>query len=182
MFKIAVTGPESTGKSLLCAHLAKHFNCDWVPEFARDYLANLKQNYALSDLKRIAEGHLTKELNTCKTTQNKTILFIDTDFINLKIWSEHKFQQVDPFISQNIAAHRYDFTLLCYPDLPWEYDTMRENPDLGTYFFNLFEEELIRNKQKFAIIKGKDSARFKLAITELLCFLEEQTTNSCKKQ
>ncbi|MBN1337957.1 MAG: ATP-binding protein, partial [Bacteroidales bacterium] len=36
--KIAVTGPESTGKSDISAKLARHFNTVWVPEYARNYL------------------------------------------------------------------------------------------------------------------------------------------------
>jgi nicotinamide riboside kinase len=35
--KIAVVGPESTGKSTMSAYLAKHYDTIWVPEFARGY-------------------------------------------------------------------------------------------------------------------------------------------------
>ena len=34
MFKIAITGPESTGKSTLAEKLAKHFNTDFMAGFA----------------------------------------------------------------------------------------------------------------------------------------------------
>jgi len=37
--KIAIVGPESTGKSTMSAYLAGHYNTVWVPEFARDYCA-----------------------------------------------------------------------------------------------------------------------------------------------
>ena len=36
--KVVVIGPESTGKSSLCAKLAAHFESIWCPEFAREYL------------------------------------------------------------------------------------------------------------------------------------------------
>lgn len=39
--KIAIVGPESTGKSTMSDYLAKHYNTVWVPEFARDYCAAL---------------------------------------------------------------------------------------------------------------------------------------------
>jgi nicotinamide riboside kinase len=28
-----------------------------------------------------------------------------------------------------VKHHRYDFTLLCSPDLPWVHDSLRENPN-----------------------------------------------------
>lgn len=38
IIKIAIYGPESTGKTTLAKQLATHFNTVWAPEFARDYL------------------------------------------------------------------------------------------------------------------------------------------------
>ena len=42
MFKIAITGPESTGKSTLAEKLARHFNVDFIPEYSRTYLENFE--------------------------------------------------------------------------------------------------------------------------------------------
>ena len=36
--KFVVIGPESTGKSTLCAQLAEYYETIWVPEYAREYL------------------------------------------------------------------------------------------------------------------------------------------------
>ena len=38
--KIVLFGPESTGKTTLSIHLARHYNSVWVPEYAREYLQN----------------------------------------------------------------------------------------------------------------------------------------------
>lgn len=38
IIKIALFGPESTGKTTLAKQLADHYKTEWVPEFARDYL------------------------------------------------------------------------------------------------------------------------------------------------
>ena len=38
MLRIAITGPESSGKTTLAIALAKHLKSKWVPEFAREYL------------------------------------------------------------------------------------------------------------------------------------------------
>ncbi len=42
--KIAIIGPESTGKSELCQHLARIYDTEWVPEYARFYLDRLEEN------------------------------------------------------------------------------------------------------------------------------------------
>ena len=36
--KVVLFGPESTGKTTLSRHLARHYNSVWVPEYAREYL------------------------------------------------------------------------------------------------------------------------------------------------
>ena len=38
IIKIALFGPESTGKTTLAKQLAEYYKTEWVPEFARDYL------------------------------------------------------------------------------------------------------------------------------------------------
>ena len=39
MFKIAITGPESTGKSTLAEKLARHFEVDFIPEYSENEIA-----------------------------------------------------------------------------------------------------------------------------------------------
>ena len=49
MFKIAITGPESTGKSTLAEKLAKHFDVSYIPEYSRTYLENFEGQYTEND-------------------------------------------------------------------------------------------------------------------------------------
>ncbi len=56
--KIIVLGPESTGKSTLCAQLATHFSTIWCPEYAREYLLKNGKDYSYEDLLIIAKGQL----------------------------------------------------------------------------------------------------------------------------
>ena len=44
--KIVIIGPESTGKSSLCAALAKHYETIWAKEYAREYLEKNGKDYA----------------------------------------------------------------------------------------------------------------------------------------
>ena len=58
MIKIAITGPESSGKTTLCKSLSEHFETPYITEFSRTYLENKNASYKQDDLDKIAEGHL----------------------------------------------------------------------------------------------------------------------------
>jgi len=61
LYRISITGPESTGKSALAKELAAHFNTVWVPEYAREYLEKLGRRYEFEDIAIIAKGQLANE-------------------------------------------------------------------------------------------------------------------------
>ena len=50
LIRIAVIGPESSGKSSLCEELARHYQTIWIPEYAREYLNNLQRKYTIDDV------------------------------------------------------------------------------------------------------------------------------------
>ena len=56
MLKIAILGPESTGKSTLAEQLAKYFGTDFVPEYSREYLKDFAGQYQIDDVVKIAQG------------------------------------------------------------------------------------------------------------------------------
>ena len=51
MYKIAIIGPESTGKTMLTEQLADHYHSPWVPEYARTYIESLSRSYHFDDIK-----------------------------------------------------------------------------------------------------------------------------------
>ena len=59
--KVVIIGPESTGKSTLCAMLAKHYNTMWCAEYAREFLLKNGTAYTFEDLLVIAKGQLNLE-------------------------------------------------------------------------------------------------------------------------
>jgi nicotinamide riboside kinase len=52
-------------------------------------------------------------------------------------------------------------------DLPWQEDPLRENPNDRQELLHLFEKELNHFSKKYKIVKGKEDARFKNAISYL---------------
>jgi nicotinamide riboside kinase len=84
--KIVVIGPESTGKSTLCAYLADYYKTLWCPEFARSYLLENGTTYTIEDLITIAKGQLDavhKHIEALQSQIDQTgivkPLIIDTD-------------------------------------------------------------------------------------------------------
>jgi nicotinamide riboside kinase len=76
--RIAITGPESTGKSQLAEKLAEYYQTLWVAEYAREYLEKINRPYNYNDVLEIAKAQLDEENKAAKKA-NK-ILFCDTDF------------------------------------------------------------------------------------------------------
>ncbi len=162
LHKIAVTGPESTGKSALCEALATHYRTLWVPEFARSYLAGRRPPYTPADLDRIADGQLAAEETA--EAQATGLLFCDTDLTVLKIWSEHAFGRCTPHIQHLYETRRCDLYLLADIALPWEPDPLREHPQLRRYFFDKYRQALSKAGHPFRIISGTGADRLRRAV------------------
>jgi NadR type nicotinamide-nucleotide adenylyltransferase len=160
--RIAITGPESTGKTQLTEDLAVYFKTNWVIEYAREYLESLEGNYTIEDILSIAKGQLDKEEEIARKT--KGLLFTDTDLTVTKIWSEVVFNSCPAWIEKMFVQHRYDLYLLCYPDIDWEADPLRENPDDRLYLFDRYRKELENAGFNFAIVKGRGDERLENAI------------------
>lgn len=148
--KFVVIGPESTGKSTLCRELAVHYNTLWSKEFAREYLQTNGNEYTYDDLLLIAKGQLALEDSAVRElSPKKNLLFVDTAMYVMKVWSEYVYGKTHRFILDTIAEREYDGYFLCYPDLPWEADPLREYPDekirkeLFEYYFEIMTSQSV---------------------------------------
>lgn len=171
LIKVAVTGPESTGKSFLAKALAEHYATQWVPEFARKYLETLGRPYTYSDILTMAQGQKKEEIRLGAKAHK--LLFCDTELINHKIWSLHKYGRVDEWIEASIHTQPYDLYLLCDIDMPWEPDPLRENPEERFFFFHWFQKEIKTLDKPFGIISGQGTARVQRAIEVVDDFLRK---------
>jgi len=81
--RIAITGPESTGKTWLAKNLAAYFHTVYVPEYAVEYLLEHGPAYTLKDIENIAKGQL--ELEEQYVQKAGGLLFCDTDLLVCKI-------------------------------------------------------------------------------------------------
>ena len=168
--RIVLFGPESTGKSTLAKQLAQHFNTQWVPEFARDYLQHKWDTKGevcnQQDLLTIAEGQLTWENKHAAMAQR--FLFCDTNIRVTQIWSETHFNgYCDPKIKRWTQLLQYDHYFLTDIDIPWEADDLRDRPNDRAQMKNTFHEHLLQNGCSFTEISGSKSERFQKAIAVL---------------
>lgn len=150
--RVAIVGPECTGKTDLAHFLANHYKTLWVPEFARTYLETLDRPYTKDDLVTIAAGQVNSENSLAQ--QANEFLFCDTNLVVIKIWSEFKYGSCDAAITTLMQQQKYDLHLLTDVDLPWEDDPLREHPHKRQELFDLYEAELKRSQTKFTIIRG----------------------------
>lgn len=165
MKKIVVIGPESTGKSTLCAQLAEHYKTAWCPEFAREYLKETGGKYSYADLLNIAHGQL--ELEDTMQLQANNFYFIDTDMYVMKVWCEVVFENCHTWILKQIAKRQYDLYLLCDVDLPWVRDELREYPDLEfrKKLYGMYRDLVINQETNWAEISGADAQRLQMAVS-----------------
>ncbi len=163
--KIAIIGPESTGKSTLSEGLARALDAPWVPEYARAYLEALDRAYTEADLRLIAAGQLEAE-DRAAARADGGLLFCDTDLYVIKVWSEASFGRCDPWILARIADRRYDHYLLTDIDLPWQQDPLREHPEprMREYFYKQYRDIVIHSGVPWTPISGSGEARLRKGI------------------
>ena len=169
MKKIALIGPESSGKTSLCLALSEHFSCLWVPEMARIWLEKNGPDYSAKDVEEMARLQLHEEAKLEEEAREKKnpYLFCDTNLLVVKIWMEIRFGSCPDWILQEIEKPVYALQLLMKPDIGWTPDPLRENPDDQTFIYQHYENELISNGQKWKTISGFGAARFQNALAAL---------------
>ncbi len=169
--RIAIIGPESTGKTRLAQNLSAHYKTKMVEEYARMYFDGREYRYDADVLVEIAKGQLKIENDIARTS--KDTIFCDTDFIVMKIWAKVVFGFVPEWIEKQISKHVYNLYLLCYPDLEWEPDPLRSNPNDRQYIYDLFVRELNDKSFNYKVVMGDDDFRLNNAIS----FVDELLKN-----
>lgn len=168
--KIAIVGPESTGKSTISPMLAEHYKTVWVPEYAREYCERLTAPCTWEDEINMFRGQLELEQNLLPKA-NK-LLICDTTFITVKIWSDQMFGKAPQEVLDELSRHTYDFYLLMNIDLPWEDDPLRDFPHLREHFMDVWHQELQALGANYEVISGTNAQRFRNAVKAIDNFLK----------
>lgn len=156
--KIAVVGPESTGKSTMAKYLATQLHTLCVPEYARYYCEHLNRQYTLQDETNMYYGQLALE-NAIVSQVTAPVVICDTTILTVKIWCDHLFGHTPDFIVNEIQNRPYDLYLLMDIDLPWQDDPLRDFPTEREHFMQVWQQELNRLQANYKIISGTDQQR-----------------------
>lgn len=167
--KIAIVGPESTGKSTITKLLAKHYQTLWVAEFARYYCAALTGPCTMQDEINMFHGQVALEESVLAMTENDFI-FCDTTFLTVKIWSDEMLGETPKIVLDALRERTYDLYLLLDIDLPWEEDPLRDFPHMREHFMNIWYKELQNLGANYVLIGGIED-RLQNAIAAVDAFL-----------
>lgn len=162
--RVAVTGPESTGKTTLAAQLAARFDTVWTPEYGREYVdgGHALDDLTIGDIAAIAQGQQAREAAQARVANR--ILFCDTDLLTTTLWSRHFFQTCPDWIETAARAAHYDLTLLLAPDVAWVDDPQRVGAQFSAEFYDELKRKLAAYGRNFTEISGPYETRFAQAI------------------
>ena len=172
VLKIAVVGPESTGKSTMSAYLAEHYQTIWVPEFARGYCENLTHDCTLQDEVNMFYGQVALEEELAPKANR--LLICDTTFITVKIWSDAWVGHTPQVVLDELYKRPYDLYLLLDIDLPWQEDPLRNFPDQREHFMEVWHQELKALQANYVVISGTGQQRYERAVQVVDEFLKSK--------
>ena len=177
ILKIVVTGPESSGKTLLANDLARKLQLFCVPEFARYYVMHLGRPYIHQDLSTIYAGQQLWEKwwlqqiearYALVTSPTLPALVCDTDWTVIRIWEKYGYTTSSVLPVFDAWEWEGDtFYLLCSPDFPWQPDPIREHPEERWPLFDLYQQLLIERQLPHLVLHGNHADRLHLAMTEI---------------
>lgn len=167
--KIALIGPESSGKSTLGVYLATHYQAICIAEYAREYLEKKGLPYTFEDVVFCIREQFRRELDA--KSKSPALFFCDTDAIMAAVWFKDVFGHVPNWVEVHQQNHPADFYLLLKPDIPWTEDPLRENPHRREFIFDWYKRELEFRKLPYCIIEGQEKNRRVSAIRSIDEFL-----------
>ncbi len=160
--KIAILGPECTGKTTLALQLANYYKGIWVPEYAREYVSNLKRKYNYYDVEHIAKVQY-HQINDEYPEAN--YVFFDTELIITRVWFEVVYQKIPQWLDDAIKNQPFKIYLLTDNSIPWTPEPVRENGGvMREVLFKKYENYLQSYGFNYRIVTGLNSLRLQNAI------------------
>ncbi len=162
--RVCLFGPESTGKSTLARHLARHFDTVYVHEYARPLLDFKNGECDYPDIERIARGQAAAE--DALAPRANRVLFCDTDPLTTTIWSDVFFGKCPEWVAKEAERREYDLYLLMDVDVQWVDDGQRYFPDNDERraFFERCRRALDERGRPYVVIGGDWQERFERAV------------------
>jgi nicotinamide riboside kinase len=151
MYKIAILGPESSGKTTLARKLSDKLDAVFIEEYARDYFHN--RDYSICNLNDL-ESIALKQFHDAHKNYNKKFLVSDTEILTIEIWAIDKFGIVPDLILNLRGEQKFDLYILTKPDIPWEYDPLRTDSNRRDYLFDVYMKHIEQNSFNYIVVGG----------------------------
>lgn len=164
--RIAIVGPESSGKSTLAgelvAWLRRHgVKAVAVAEYARTYYAERPYRPTPADVLAIARGQLAAE--TQALAGSPQLMICDSTVLTCVIWADVAFGRAGAALTALNRPRDYALTLLARPDLPWQADPLRSHPRSRDGLLARYRQALAAAGVRPVEIAGQGPARLAAA-------------------
>jgi nicotinamide riboside kinase len=176
--RIAVVGPESTGKTTLCEQNALGFNLLVVGEYIRFLLdQHGRRTTVFEDVEAVIIGQ--HALEEAVFAGSSCGVLCDTVPLQSLVWSDILFGKRPKQLLKWLAQRaKYDGYLITMPDITWSPDPQRCLPDGGMDFFERISKEVSLESSPREVVSGHGESRresFAAALTTLLTSNETGT-------
>lgn len=159
--RIAIVGPECSGKTTLAKELAKALHTVWVPEYSRLMLEFRGTPCTQDDLSAIIYGQIA--LEEALSVFANQYLICDTEPRLSIVWSKTLYNHF-PETYDSTIERKYSSYLLTRPDLPWESDSIRCLPSGGPRFFAACQHLFAGIGRPVDVISGIGEARLRASL------------------
>lgn len=167
--RISLLGTESVGKTTLAAALAQHFGATWVPEAARDLIAD-SNSFSITDLHRVVHAHAKATIQACSGTH--PLVFVDTDASTTAGYARHFFgleMDLGLLIDERIRPH---LRLYLSADVPHVQDGTRLPDSLRVTLDGVHRKLLADRGWSFTEISGTWDERLRQAVAAVAARLQ----------
>jgi NadR type nicotinamide-nucleotide adenylyltransferase len=166
--RVAVFGPESTGKSQLAAKLAAHFGVPLVAEYAREFW-DQHGAIALGDIEAIAREQWRRE--DAAAASGAPLIVCDTEALTTVLWSDLLYGTTPDRVRREAEkrCRNYALYLLLDTDVPFAPDPQRCFPEAEERerCRRVWQGALDRRSLPYVWIRGEWAAREQAAIAAI---------------
>jgi NadR type nicotinamide-nucleotide adenylyltransferase len=171
--RIAVVGPESSGKTTLAERLAAHFATALVPEYGREYcLARPAESLQLHDFEAIAWAQAT--LEDQRAHDANRVLVCDTELHTTATWSDMIAGVRPPWLTRAARERPYDLFLLLDDTTPWIQDGTRVLGDRRHEHLERLRAELRATNRNAVELTGSHEERFEHAVRAIHALIDSR--------